>query len=144
MCVVSDDIGTDAAPLLFDPLPVISRKDRQDRDELAPIHSCEDLHVEMPPIDHLAHRGPVFGSKARRLRHRHFVLRHYYRAHFMGTLSVTVIGLRVNGYTMTDRKLDLLAVDHLQCLALVIVVFASERDAPSENGFVGATPGPND
>ena len=108
LCVVSDDIGTDAASLLFDPLPVIAREDGEDRDELAPVHSCEHFHIEMALFDHLAHRRPVFGPKAGRLRHRHLVLRHHHRAHFTGALGIAVIGLRVNGYTMTDRELDLL------------------------------------
>ena len=142
MCIVPDDIGTDAASLLLDPLPVIAREDGEDRDQLAPVHSCKDFHIEMALFDHLAHRRPVFGPKAGRFRYRHFVLRHHHRAHFMSALGVTGIGLRVNGYTVTDRELDLLAVNHFQRLALFVVVFAGERDAPSENGFVRSRPRP--
>jgi hypothetical protein len=55
----------------------------------------------------------------------------------VGALGVTVVGFRMNGYTMTDRKLDLFTINHLQSFALFVLVFAAEFDTPSEYGLVG-------
>src|SRR5712692_7563692 len=55
LCIVSEYIGTDAAPLFFDPLAIIARESVEDSNEPFPINCSKHLHVEMALFDHLAH-----------------------------------------------------------------------------------------
>ena len=133
MFVETDNLGANVVTLLRDPLVVVVREDRQSLDEPWSVHGCEFLHVETALLDHVADRRAVLGTITRRFRHGHLVLRHHDGTHFDGTLGLTVGSLGVNRDAMTDREFHLVAVDHFERFALLVVRIRVSRDLPAEH-----------